>query len=79
VAPLIFAFNGNDYTQDEYYLIKINTTNVNQTIGYIQNTWNNVFKGNPFTFSFMDEYLTVNTKASFSLSPCSAPFPSSPS
>jgi len=54
--PLVFQFSGNDYTDDEYYLIKIRTTNVYQTIKYVQNTWDDMFPGNPFSFAFLDKY-----------------------
>ena len=54
--PIAFQFNGNDYEADEYYLVKLNTTNVQQAVSHVQNVWMDTFKGNPFSFFFLDEY-----------------------
>lgn len=54
--PLVFQFNGRDYSDDEYYLIKIKTADIPRTIGYIRKSWEEIFPGNPFSFSFLDDY-----------------------
>jgi putative ABC transport system permease protein len=61
-SPIVFGYNGEDYEADEYYLVKLKTANVQQTIGYIKNTWTDVFKGNPFGFFFLDEFFNNQYK-----------------
>lgn len=60
--PVVFQFNGDDYTANEYYFIKLKTADVHRTIDFIQDTWNNVFAGNPFGFIFLDEYFNRQYK-----------------
>jgi len=56
MEPVVFQYNGNDYEADEYYLAKVNTANLQQAVDHIQNTWGDIFKGNPFGFFFLDEF-----------------------
>ena len=51
--PIIF---GTGQFLMEYYLVKVNTTNLNQTLGKIENQWYASFPGNPFDYFFLDEY-----------------------
>ena len=37
-------------------MVKLNTTNVQQAVSHVQNIWMDTFKGNPFSFFFLDEY-----------------------
>src|SRR6266496_1157616 len=60
--PIIFQFNGNDYEADEYYLVKLKTADVHQAVAHVQNVWTNTFKGNPFSFFFLDEYFNQQYK-----------------
>ncbi|HLX90990.1 MAG TPA: FtsX-like permease family protein, partial [Puia sp.] len=62
MEPVVFQFNGSDYEADEYYLVKLKTTGIQHTVGFIQSTWSDVFKGNPFNFFFLDEYFNQQYK-----------------
>jgi putative ABC transport system permease protein len=63
VEPAIFQFNGSDAREFEYYLVRIKTANIHQAIDQVQNAWNNAFKENPFSFSFLDEYFNRQYKS----------------
>lgn len=39
----------------EYYLAKVNTNNINQTISKIETAWETHFPGNPFNYFFLDD------------------------
>jgi len=52
--PSAFQF-GRDPREFEYYLVKLKTARMDQTIARIQTVWSNSFKDNPFEFSFLDE------------------------
>ncbi len=56
LEPLAFQFNNNDAREFEYYLIKVKTGNVQHALANIQLAWDDSFKDNPFTFSFLDEF-----------------------
>lgn len=43
-------------SESEHYAIKVNTENLSQTIAYVEDTWNEVFPSNPFSYFFLDEY-----------------------
>jgi putative ABC transport system permease protein len=62
VKPVVFQYNGNDYEADEYYLVKVKTASIHQTIDQIHNIWNNIFSGNPFGFFFLDEFYNQQYK-----------------
>lgn len=53
-TPSAFQF-GWDMREFEYYLVKLKTARMDQTISRIQTAWSNNFKDNPFEFSFLDE------------------------
>jgi putative ABC transport system permease protein len=55
-TPAAFQFNRGDLREFEYYLVKLKTAQVRQTVDRIQSAWSANFKGNPFSFSFLDEY-----------------------
>jgi putative ABC transport system permease protein len=42
--------------QGEFYSMRINTTNLSQTVQSIQRVWKQAFPGNPFGYFFLDEY-----------------------
>ena len=52
--PSAFQF-GRDPREFEYYLVKLKTARMDQTIARIQTVWSNSFKDNPFEYSFLDE------------------------
>jgi len=54
-TPSAFQFGGRDMREYEYYLVKLKTARMDQTIAHVQTAWSNNFKGNPFEFSFLDE------------------------
>jgi len=53
-TPSAFQF-GWDLREFEYYLVKLKTGRMDQTIAHIQTAWTNSFKDNPFEYSFLDE------------------------
>lgn len=55
-APAAFQFNGGDLREYEYYLVKLKTNNIHQAVDRVQSVWAGSFKGNPFAFSFLDDY-----------------------
>ncbi len=55
-APAAFQFNGGDLREFEYYLVKLKTNNIHQSVDRVQSAWTGSFKGNPFAFSFLDDY-----------------------
>jgi putative ABC transport system permease protein len=62
VEPVVFQYNGNDYEADEYYLVKLKTTNIHRSVDYIQGNWKDIFPGNPFGFFFLDEFFNEQYK-----------------
>jgi putative ABC transport system permease protein len=40
----------------QYYSIRINTNNLQQTIGQVEKYWTQAFPGNPFEYFFLDDY-----------------------
>lgn len=54
-TPSAFQFGGRDLREFEYYLVKLKTARMDQTIAHIQTAWSNSFKDNPFEYSFLDE------------------------
>ncbi len=62
LEPSAFQFNNNDAREFEYYLIKIKTGNIQHALAGIQNVWNDSFKENPFSFSFLDEFFDKQYK-----------------
>jgi putative ABC transport system permease protein len=62
VEPIVFQFAGNDYEADEYYLVKVKTSNLPTAINQIQDEWSSVFKGNPFSYFFLDDYFNQQYK-----------------
>ena len=62
MEPAAFQFNNNDLREFEYYLIKIKATDVHKGVAGVEDAWNGSFKGNPFGFSFLDEYFDQQYK-----------------
>ena len=51
--PSIFNF---DLYGNEYYSMRINTSNLPRTIEHVRKSWASAFRGNPFEYFFLDEY-----------------------
>ncbi|MCB0655947.1 MAG: ABC transporter permease [Saprospiraceae bacterium] len=47
----------NDYA--EFYLMRANTSNLKQTIAFVEDTWNDRFPGSPFQYFFLDDYFNA--------------------
>lgn len=63
LQPAAFQFGANDMREFEYYLVKIRTDHVHQSVERIKAAWNSNFKDNPFSFSFLDEYFNRQYQA----------------
>jgi len=63
MEPSAFQFIGNDPREFEYYLVKIKTEKTEQSIAAVQAAWNENFKENPFSFSFLDEFFNSQYKS----------------
>jgi len=61
ITPTVFQYV-TDPREFEYYLVKVKTAGLHQTIGHIQSAWNSSFKENPFVFAFLDEYFNRQYK-----------------
>lgn len=55
VQPTLFLLD--DYA--EYYLMRIQAGNLQQTIGYIETEWTKRFPGSPFQYFFLDDYFNA--------------------
>ena len=53
IGPLIIAVVPNYYT---YITLTLSTENIEQTLSSINNTWESLFHGIPFDYSFLDVY-----------------------
>ena len=51
--PLLFRY---DPSPGGYYSIKFNTSQVKQSLITFEDQWKNVFPGNPFIYSFLDDH-----------------------
>jgi putative ABC transport system permease protein len=60
--PIVFGYNGSDFEANEFYLVKLKTTNISQTITHVQSTWADVFNNNPFGFFFLDAFFNQQYK-----------------
>ena len=63
VKPIVFQFNNSDAREFEYYLVKVKGANSSNAIQHIKASWNDAFKNNPFSFSFLDEYFNRQYKS----------------
>jgi len=63
MQPAIFQFNGKDFREYEYYLVKIKAGNIPQATRAVENAWNDSFKGNPFGYYFLDDYFDRQYKS----------------
>ena len=61
ITPTVFQYV-TDPREFEFYLVKVKTANLHQTIDHIQSAWNSSFKENPFGFAFLDEYFNRQYK-----------------
>ncbi len=55
IAPTIFSKSLNWYFDVGYYCIKVKQANLKTTIHEISNVWNNVYPGEPYLYSFLDD------------------------
>ena len=53
IDPSIFVCS---IYQGEFYSVRIKTTNLAQSIQVIEQSWTRAFVGNPFNYTFLDEY-----------------------
>ena len=53
IGPLIIAVRPDYYT---YITLTLSTENIGQTLSSIKNTWESLFPGIPFDYSFLDTY-----------------------
>jgi len=58
VGPMVFALKKYLVAPwaGEYYVFKIPSSNIDQSIGDIQQVWGKVFTDNPFDYFFLDQY-----------------------
>ncbi|MCP4728162.1 MAG: hypothetical protein GY863_24195, partial [bacterium] len=57
VKPMgMLVFPGIYGQSPDYVSIKMNTTNVNETLSYIENSWDEFASNMPFDFFFFDDY-----------------------
>jgi len=57
---LIFRFNPE---VRGYYSLKVGSSNMEQTVNRVKETWSSVFMGNPFDYFFLDEHYNNQYKA----------------
>ncbi|MDX2067988.1 MAG: ABC transporter permease [Haliscomenobacter sp.] len=51
--PIVFYATSNFW---QYYSMKVNTSNMQQTLAKVESTWKSYFPGNPFQYVFLDEF-----------------------
>jgi putative ABC transport system permease protein len=59
IEPTIFLCSPYD---GEYYSIRINTDHLPETLDHVHKSWSKAFPGNPFEYSFLDEYFNQQYK-----------------
>jgi putative ABC transport system permease protein len=60
--PIIFQFDAADAREFEYYLIKPKADNIVKAIDDAKDAWNESFKDNPFSFTFLDDDYNLQYK-----------------
>lgn len=52
LEPTVFSYSpyGN------YYMVRIQSQNIDRAVKYVQKSWETAFPANPFEFTFLDEY-----------------------
>lgn len=58
--PLIFRYNK---APSGFYSIKFNTSNVKESLAKFENSWKELFPGNPFNYFFLDEHYNKQYQA----------------
>ena len=53
-SPYLFAFKGERCPP--YFSLKMNLSNIQETIAHIESTYESVFPGNPFNYFFLDDH-----------------------
>ena len=51
--PIVFDASSNFW---QYYSMKVNTSNMQETLAKVESTWKSYFPGNPFQYVFLDEF-----------------------
>lgn len=51
--PIVFYAASNFW---QYYSLKVNTSNMQETLAKVESTWKSYFPGNPFQYVFLDEF-----------------------
>ncbi|MCJ7682487.1 MAG: ABC transporter permease, partial [Candidatus Aminicenantes bacterium] len=56
IRPFALFLNGGYYTRGENYIsVRINTTDLQGMIGFVEGTWKKFAPGKPFEYSFLDQ------------------------
>ncbi len=56
IRPQALFLSDGYYTNVESYIsVRLNTENISETIGYVENTWKDFAPNKPFEYSFLDE------------------------
>lgn len=53
LVPSVFFCSPYD---GEYYSIRVNTNDIQSTVGHVRASWEHAFPGNPFQYFFLDDY-----------------------
>ncbi len=53
MQPLVFALQQYNH---EYMMVKVNTSDIENTLEAVEVQWNSSYEGNPFEFFFLDSY-----------------------
>lgn len=51
--PIVFYAASNFW---QFYSLKVNTSNMQETLAKVESTWKSYFPGNPFQYVFLDEF-----------------------
>jgi putative ABC transport system permease protein len=56
IQPIIFSLTEGDVNgRNNYFSLKIDSRNIDQTISLVKHEWDQVFSGKPFEYFFLDE------------------------
>lgn len=57
--PIVFYAASNFW---QFYSLKVNTSNMQETLAKVESTWKSYFPGNPFQYVFLDEFYNQQYK-----------------
>ncbi|HWS00569.1 MAG TPA: FtsX-like permease family protein, partial [Prolixibacteraceae bacterium] len=63
IKPVVFFFGYQWMYDIGYYSIKVNTADLKQTIGRIENSWNNTYPEDHFKYFFLDDKFNAQYKS----------------